>query len=286
MLRISSTTNLHSDYTTNVSEYIRDEIAFQKKTGFDAIDFSVQYLLRGHGDDYEEIVLRALDDAKELGMKFEICHLPYGVKVGGSEAEVAPFNNHMHKMIDAAALLGVGYAVLHPNTVTVPAIKFNKTKEYDSVMNHIAPFVEHANRVGVNIVVENMRPVPERYMVHRYCQDPDELCDIADKLGIGICWDFGHAHITGLVQSDAIGYVGNRLKVLHINDNLSDDDVHLPPFVGSIDWRDAMSGLKNIGFSGLFNYEIATSRIPCEMRESFARYLVDAAKELNSYIGE
>ena len=286
MLRLSSTTNLHSSYGGDVSEYIRDEIVFQKKLGFDAIDFSVQYLLKGHGDDYAPIVERALADAEEQGLKFELCHLPYGVKVGGSGAEVAPFNDHMHKMIDAAALLGVDYAVLHPNTITVSAIKFDKKKEYDSVMSHIAPFVEHANRVGVNIVLENMRPVPENYMVHRFCQDPDELCTVADALGIGVCWDFGHGHITGLKQSEAISYLGNRLKVLHVNDNLAEDDIHLPPFVGSIDWRDAMLGLENVGFKGLFNYEIATNRIPQGMRQAFATYLVNAAKELISYIGE
>lgn len=286
MLRISSTTNLHSNYTDDVSEYIRDEILFQKKMGFDAIDFSIHNLLGGHGDDYPTIVERALADAEEQGIKFELCHLPYGAKVGVPRNELTPFNDHMHKMIDAAALLGVDYAVLHPNTVTVSAIKFDKIKEYDSVMDHLAPFVEHANRVGVNIVVENMRPVPENYMVHRYCQDPDELCGIADALGIGVCWDFGHAHIAGLRQSEAIGYVGDRLKVLHINDNLAEDDIHLPPFVGGINWHDAMKGLKNVGFAGLFNFEIATKSIPDGMRESFARYLLDSSKELNSYIGE
>lgn len=285
MLRISSTTNLHSGYVDDVSDYLRDEIIFQKELGFDAIDFSIYNLLKEHDENYHAIVERALADAKEQDIKFELCHLPFGAKVGVSQSALAPFNERMHKMIDVAALLGVDYAVLHPNTSTVRAIAFDKTKEYDAVMSHLAPFVEHAQRVGVNLVVENMRPVPESYMVHRYCQDPDELCTVADALGIGICWDFGHANIAGLKQSEALSYVGHRLKVLHVNDNLGEDDIHLPPFVGNIDWRDAMQGLSIIGFSGLFNYEIATKRIPEEMRESFARYLVDASRTLRSYIG-
>ena len=252
--------------------------------GFDAIDLSINNLLKGHNDDYPAIVERALEDAAEQGMRFELCHLPFGAKVGVPQSELAPFNDRMHKMIDAAALLGVDYAVLHPNTGTVRAISFDKTKEYDSVMSHLAPFAEHAQRVGVKLAVENMRPVPESYMVHRYCQDPDELCTVADALGIGICWDFGHANIAGLKQSEALAYVGARLKVLHVNDNFGEDDIHLPPFVGNIDWHDAMSGLAKVGFTGLFNYEIATKRIPDEMRESFARYLVDASKTLRSYI--
>ena len=250
--------------------------------GFDAIDLSINNLLKGHNDDYPAIVERALEDAAEQGMRFELCHLPFGAKVGVPQSELAPFNDRMHKMIDAAALLGVDYAVLHPNTGTVRAISFDKTKEYDSVMSHLAPFAEHAQRVGVKLAVENMRPVPESYMVHRYCQDPDELCTVADALGIGICWDFGHANIAGLKQSEALAYVGARLKVLHVNDNFGEDDIHLPPFVGNIDWRDAMAGLRAIGFDGFFNYEIATARVPAALREDFARYLVTAAGEILS----
>ena len=58
----------------------------------------------------------------------------------------------------------------------------------------------------------------------------------------------------------------------------------MPPFVGTIDWRDAMAGLREIGFDGFFNYEIATARVPEALREDFARYLVSAAKEIISYL--
>ena len=125
-----------------------------------------------------------------------------------------------------------------------------------------------------------MRPVPQSVPFHRYCAEPDELCDIADGLGVGICWDFGHAHIAGLRQSEALEYVGKRLKMLHVNDNFAWEDEHIPPFMGTVDWPDAMRGLRNVEFEGLLNYEISTKRIPECARESFARYLIDAAKRL------
>ena len=103
-------------------------------------------------------------------------------------------------------------------------------------------------KYGVNIVVENMRPVPKFTPVHRYCQEPEELCRVADKLGIGICWDFGHANLAALRQSKALETVGSRLKMLHVNDNRGIDDDHLPPLFGTVDWRDAMHGLALAGF--------------------------------------
>jgi sugar phosphate isomerase/epimerase len=163
-------------------------------------------------------------------------------------------------------------------------------KEISDVFNRPSQSVEtdtdtgfYGDKVGVKIAVENMRVVHNSYPTHRYCQDPDELCEVADALGASVCWDFGHANLGGLCQSEALRYLGNRVKVLHVNDNTRADDDHLPPFIGNIDWKDAMKGLSEIGFTGLFNYEIETKRIPKELRDPFADYLVEAAREIISY---
>jgi len=211
-LRICSTNNLHFCSEDDVSEYIRQGLSFQKNMGFDAADFNMR-LIETLGACWKPCIEQAIADSQEIGLRFEVCHLPYGVKVGGTSEEVAPFDAKMHYAIDAAACLGVDYAVLHPNTITVPLENFERRAQYDSVMTHLAPYVEHASKVGVNIVVENMRMIPKPFPVHRYCQEPEELCEIADALGVGICWDFGHAHINRQKQSEALAYIGSRLKV-------------------------------------------------------------------------
>ncbi len=280
-LRISSTINLHGTLQGDAVQFACDGLAFHKKIGFDAADFPTTLVAR-----MEENWESGIDEIKaasaEIGIRFEVCHLPYGVKIGGTPEEAAPFNESMHRAIDAAKRLGVDYAVLHPNTTTVPLENFDRQAQYDSVMEHLSPFAEHAAKIGLHIVVENMRQVPKHYPVHRYCGTPEELCEIADALGLGVCWDFGHAHINGLCQSEALAYVGKRLKVLHINDNFAWGDDHVPPFCGTVNWADAMKGLSAIGFDGLLNYEITARRVPDTARESFARYLYDAAEALLS----
>ena len=278
-LRLSSSLNLHACSTENIGEYIRRGLIFHKKAGFDAVDFP-SVLFKQMGDDWKKYVEIALSDAREIGIQFELCHLPFTVKVDAPKEEADAFNQGVHRAIDAARALGVDYAVLHPNTATIPLDTFNRKAQYDRVMAHLSPFAEHAAKVGLNIVVENMRLVHGNLLVHRYCGTPEELCDIADTLGIGVCWDFGHANINGLKQSEALCYVGSRLKVLHVNDNFGGDDIHLPPFVGKIDWADAMQGLAAVKFEGLFNYEISVAGKPEGVREAFAKYLVDAAGEL------
>ena len=278
-LRVSSRLNLHSYPQTDINEYIRQGLLFQKRMGFDAVDLSM-FCVDEMGERWEEGIDKVLADMEEIGIRSEICHLPYGVQIDGTPEEVAPFNELVHNCIEAAKRLGVSYATVHPNTITIPRLRFDRKAQYDSVMAHLAPFVEHGNRIGVNIVVENMLMVPQIVPFHRYCAEPDELCDIADALGVGVCWDFGHAHINGIRQSEALKYVGSRLRMLHVNDNFAWADDHIPPFVGNIDWVDAMQGLSAIGYDGLLNYEIDATRIPDCARESFAKYLIDVAGQL------
>ena len=278
-LRVSSSF-LHCRQDEDFAEHIKRGLLFLKETGFDAADCSLKSLdLTENG--WQRQVEQMLAAGEECGIRFEQCHLPFGgVKTVVTEA----FAEKMHHAIDAAVALGVKHAVMHPNTTTIPLLQHDRAALFDEVVGHLAPFVEHAKRVGLDVVVENMRVVPGMRLSHRYCQDPDELCDVADALGIGVCWDFGHAHQSGVKQSEALAYIGKRLKVLHVNDNAAIDDEHLPPFLGSVDWRDAMHGLALAGFEGLFNFELAKERIPAAMRKPFATYVRATATELLTYI--
>lgn len=280
-LRISSKLNLHHFSREDMTEYYRQGIFFHKQQGFDAIDFTLSQRFLEPG--WETMVECLSQYMEEIGIKVEICHLPFLDKADFPEKAIL-YPELVTRAIDAAKMFGTDYAVIHPDGFTEPLEMFDRKKKFESAMQYLAPAAEHAVKTGVKLVVENMRIVPEAYPVHRYCQDPDELCDVADALGIGVCWDFGHANTCGLKQSEALAYVGSRLKVLHVNDNLGIGDDHLAPFLGTVDWADAMHGLALCGFDGLLNYEIATKRLPETVREDHARYLVNAGFELMKMI--
>ena len=267
----------------NMLEFIRQGLLTYKSIGFDTVDFMFR-LFDGFGDDVAGGVEKTKAMAEEIGIPIELGHLPFGVNPNAPADNIAFFNQRVHNCIDAMAQLGVSYAVVHPNTLTERLIKMDRQACYDSVMNHLSPFVEHANRVGLPIVVENMRIVHENYAVHRYCGNPEELCKVADALGVGICWDTGHAHINGIKQSEAIEYIGSRLKMLHLNDNFGEDDVHIAPFTGTIDWADVMKGLKNIGYNGVLNFELKAPKISSEVHRAFGEYVYSAAQELMKLI--
>lgn len=283
-LRVSTPLNLHAYPREDMAQFIKQGLLFNKKAGFEATDFNVG-MLDLTKDGWQGIVEQAVIDANEIGVPLVIGHLPFIGKGGTKDPEVLrAFSEKMFRAIDAAKLSGIEYAVMHPNAVTLPMRQYDRREQYDVVMTHLAPFVEYANKVGLNVVVENMRLVHATVAAHRYCQAPDELCEVADALGIGICWDFGHAHISGVKQSEALEMIGKRLKVIHVNDNYAGDDTHEPPFIGNIDWKDAMHGLALAEFDGVFNFETGAGRMPASMRETYAKYLVQAADELMAMI--
>lgn len=280
-LRISSKMNLHYFPKTDIIEYNRQGLMFHKNMGFDAVDYTLsqQFLEPG----WERIIDALMQHTEEIGMKIKICHLPF-LGPESAQEKIALYPEQVIGAVDAAKMLGVDYAVIHPNGFTEPLEDFDCKKKFESVMRYLSPAAEHAAKTGVRLVVENMRIVHAAYPVHRYCQEPDELCEVADALGIGVCWDFGHANTCGLKQSEALAYVGARLKVLHVNDNLGIGDDHLPPFFGTVDWADAMHGLALCGFDGFLNYEINIKRLPEAVRKDHARYLVNSGRELSNMI--
>ena len=282
-LRVSTPLNLHAYPREDMAQFIKQGLLFNKKAGFEATDFNVG-MLDLTKDGWQGIVEQAVIDANEIGVPLAIGHLPFIGKGGTKDSEVLrAFSEKMFRAIDAAKLSGIEYAVMHPNAANFPLVKYDHDEQRNTTLELLSPFVEHANRVGLDVVVENMRVQSGKMQCHRYCMTAEELCDLADTLGIGICWDFGHAHLSGLKQSKALALVGDRLKVVHVNDNGGIEDDHVLPFSGQVDWKDAMHGLALTGFDGPFNFELAV-RAPAELRRSYAAFMVDIANQLMSYI--
>jgi sugar phosphate isomerase/epimerase len=82
-----------------------------------------------------------------------------------------------------------------------------------------------------------------------------------DAPGVGICLDFGHAHMEGdLVE--AIETVSEHLITTHVHDNHGRADEHLVPFDGTIDWPAALTAVQKIGYDGTVLFEIASHGSP------------------------
>jgi sugar phosphate isomerase/epimerase len=81
--------------------------------------------------------------------------------------------------------------------------------------------------------------------------------------GVGICLDFGHAHMDGDLV-DAIETVSGHLVTTHVHDNRGRIDEHLVPFEGTIAWPAALTAVQKIGYDGTLLFELAAHGSPKE----------------------
>jgi sugar phosphate isomerase/epimerase len=87
---------------------------------------------------------------------------------------------------------------------------------------------------------------------------------------VGICMDFGHAHLMGDV-ADAIELAAEHLITTHVHDNRRREDDHLVPYQGTIDWAAALVTMLKIGYDGTYMMEIANTGSPTAVLEEARR---------------
>ena len=76
-----------------------------------------------------------------------------------------------------------------------------------------------------------------------------------DPEDVGICLDFGHAHLDGDVL-DAVETVAEHLIATHVHDNKGRSDDHLLPFDGTIDWAGTLLAVQKVGYDAPFIFEV------------------------------
>lgn len=175
------------------------------------------------------------------------------------------------KLLDVCKALGIEYFIVHPGTENVSMKKsLEKSREW------LLPFVEKAEKLGLKICIENIfEGLYDECICRAFGSRPDELAELIDSFGsnnVGACWDCGHAHVGRLNQKASLMILGDRVWTTHVHDNRGRyaNDLHLPPFYGSLNWQSFMSGLSAIDYKGTLNFEIEPHTVPMDfMLEEF-----------------
>jgi sugar phosphate isomerase/epimerase len=106
-------------------------------------------------------------------------------------------------------------------------------RKFDAAMTSVEHLRAFAKPLGVSILVENIPnelSTPERLL---------EFIRTARFEDVGVCFDFGHAHMMSSVPQ-AFEVLKPYIRSTHVHDNMRDRDAHLWPGDGNIDWREAM----------------------------------------------
>jgi len=151
--------------------------------------------------------------------------------------------------LEIARRIPYRYLVTHlgmPSAEQVPA----NDNQRDAARRSVEEIAAMATPVGVRVALE---VIPNDLsaagtLVHLIEED-------MEGLDVGICLDYGHAHIMGDL-GDAIETISGHLWTTHVHDNGGRQDDHLVPFAGSIDWNLAVMETQKIGYDGAMMFEV------------------------------
>jgi len=136
--------------------------------------------------------------------------------------------DEIKRALDVAEHLPFRYLVLH---LGVPDEEYD-LKKFDAAFTSLEHLHLFAKERGAQILLENIPSelsAPERMVTFfQYT-----------RLDLKVCFDTGHAHLTGGVHA-AFETLRERIAAVHVHDNHHEKDDHLLPFEGEIDWAAAM----------------------------------------------
>jgi sugar phosphate isomerase/epimerase len=154
--------------------------------------------------------------------------------------------------LTALARLGGDILVTHhiaiPTPDAQPTEHAQRRRAFASSLRELALV---ATDLGVRLAIENGGSGWHANVQHLMAL----IADAGNHAALGICFDTGHQHRNGDVAG-AVRIAGKAIITLHVHDNHGERDEHIMPMDGTIDWPPVMRALRQIGFSGVFMYEI------------------------------
>ena len=142
--------------------------------------------------------------------------------------------DEIKRALEVAEQIPFRFLIIHlgerEDTWSPRALEFSIT-----ALEHLRAF---ANPLGVKLLVENLQNDVTR---------PAHIVEILNAghfTDIGVCLDFGHAHI-GEGTAAALAELRPLIRSAHLHDNHGERDEHLWPGEGTISWIELMPELKS-----------------------------------------
>lgn len=252
------------------------------KAGFKTVSVCFGASKCFHNSDWEKDLIKIENSLRQNNLECIQTHLPFYSVFSSAEILDKDLDSAMVRCIEATGKLGAEWAVYHPRT----AINDNcsREKSFKYAVEAITPLVESAQKYNTGIALENLPFFPS-HDINLYCSDFEELCKLHDYFNsekVGICWDFGHAHLMKWEdEAKVIKTVGDRIKCTHIHNNRQLDDDHNLPSQGSIEWEKIMPAFGEF-YKGSLMLEISYK--PNTFLESYFRHAYDCLKYLENLI--
>lgn len=258
-----------------------EEYKFLADMGLDCVDFPLADNVTAprwqlSDGELKEEMLRHKGWSEQYGVTISQTHSPYDYNLGGGwmmmdTEKRKEFLRVQIQAIKATSYLGAPYMVVHPIAVPgrISEEYFANAKRYNmEFLEALKPYLEEYD---VKLAIENSPNKNsvlgrfERSNLSR-AEDYIDYIDSMQSDRFVACLDIGHAYVAGDDPVDIIYKLGKKyLHVLHIHDNNLIKDEHMFPGSGKGDWYRIGKALNDIGFEGVFSFEVSNpywSRFP------------------------
>ncbi|WP_297421819.1 sugar phosphate isomerase/epimerase [Thermococcus sp.] len=166
------------------------------------------------------------------GMKATV-HAPF------SDINIASFNGHIRNVslgiiretLKLSAEIDALAVTIHPGHCSPVSVK-NRRKYLEIHRESLRKISSWAGEYGIKVGVENMPRFPILD-----AQTPERLAELIEGIDIGVTFDVGHLNTTSMDFDRFLELLGDRIVHVHLHDNSSKADEHLPPGEGTLPWR-------------------------------------------------
>ena len=269
-----------------------------QKAGFDSIDFMLNDLVFDDSEmtlaDTAAYCENIRSETEARGLTIEQTHAPFQFKKWDNpehfESVIFP---RIVRSLEMSARLGAKISVVHP--LHYMTYKGNEQELFDLNMAFYRRLIPYCKEYGVKVGIENMwqRDKLRRYIIQDTCNKASELVKYVDTLDSEYMvanLDLGHVVLPedGDTVGDFIRTLGHdRLKALHVHDNDYQNDSHLLPYLGKMDWTEITQALADINYEGDLTYEV-NSGLLSTTDEGFtpiaAKFMAEVGRHLISEI--
>lgn len=228
---------------------VNEELFIQyEKAGIKAMELALgeeQYL----SIDYEKLKIWA----DSHNVKLWSLHLPFrpteSVNLAAYENEIRESTvAYYTEIIKKAAKVGIKIFVVHPNSTEPIEEGDERAKRISFVKECLNELCENAAKEGAVIAVENL----PRSCIARNSDELLDLLSVNDKLRV--CYDTNH--LMGQEATEFIKAVGDKIVTLHVSDYDFMNERHWLPGEGKNDWQKILKSLIDVGYKGVWLYEI------------------------------
>lgn len=150
------------------------------------------------------------------------------------------------EMIGKGAAIGIDKFIIHPSGE--PIEESDRAERMKYAKESLALLAEFADSQGAVMAVEDL----PRTCLGRDSDDISDLISAHEKLTV--CFDTNH-----LLKEDPVDFirrVGKRIVTTHVSDYDFVNERHWLPGEGKVDWQALLGALNEVGYNGVWLYEI------------------------------